>query len=634
MRSPQRTIPPDQAPGASDHGGCGTPVPGGGNPPGETGAVTNGGAAVCPATCGRRRAGWLALAPWHLASLFCALVLLANLNGYRLLDPDEGRYAEIPREMIESADYVLPRLNYVAYLEKPPLMYWATVASFRLLGAHEWALRLVPALCAVLGMAVAWWLTLLCFGRASARWAPPIIASTVAYFVIARIPIIDMMFSVLLAASLTAWLGGEHARGRKQALLWGLSGLVLGAAVLAKGPVAAVLFAGIVLGYLLWTRRAGDLPLGLGLPLLVAGAAFVPWCVAAQQADPRFYHYFFVVQHFDRFLGRGTPEHVRPFYFYAALLPPAFGVWSLYWPGMLRAARRLWPGLPERRRHDGLFLLLWSAVVLLFFSASTCKLFQYVLPLWWPVVALTAAWAERERRSPQPRRSLHRPALAGALLLAVVVPGAAVYAYRQQEVAMSVLQRPLLVFAACGLAAFALLLRGALAARRRFSPACLAVGAILPLAGLLPAQNAVCLSKDLNGLIPPQLLNLPADTPWTIAQWRTYNQSLAYYTHRRVVVIDAINEIKLGLGEPGAAYWFRRGEGAIDDLAARGPLALVAKAHEAEQVARRHRLYLYRMNHDQAMLFNESGRRLLAEPPPAKPASGALDGAAARAIPD
>ena len=561
------------------------------------------------------------IAPWLVAAAVCAAILLCNLSGYKLLDPDEGRYAEIPREMMESGNYVLPRLNYVPYLEKPPLMYWTTVASFKLLGMHEWSLRLVSAVFGVLGMLVAWWLTLLCFGRQSARWAPGIIASTVAYFVIARIPIIDMMFSVLFAAALTAWLAGDHVQRLKRHLWWACSGLLLGLAVLAKGPVALVLFMAIVFVYLLWVRRPLAIFAGIGLPSVIAVAMFAPWCMAAQQADPDFYHYFFIVQHVDRFLGRGTPEHVRPFFFYLVLLPFAFGLWSLYWPGMLKAAKRVWPKASVRVRHDGIFLALWFVVVMLFFSASTCKLFQYVLPVWWPLAAVTAAWLRREFCLQQPRRRLYVPTMSGAMIVGLAVLGAVLYAGRQHQIPLLLLQRPLLIFAACGVVAFAFLLFGSFLRNRHWAVALLAVGAILPLAGMLPAMNAICLSKDMNGLIPQQLMNLPKGTPWTFAQWRVYNQSINYYTHQRVILIDAVNEVKLGLNEPDAAQWFRKGEGTIAGLAAGGPLALTVDSDRAQEVARKYPVHIYRSNHDRAMLLNDAGLRLLKQTSAASPSA-------------
>lgn len=558
------------------------------------------------------------VAPWHIASIFCALVLLANLNSYGLLDPDEGRYAEIPREMMESGNYVLPQLNYVPYLEKPPLMYWVTVASFRLFGMHEWAVRLVPAVFAILGMLVAWWLTLICFGRQSARWAPAILASSVVFFVVARIPIIDMMFSVLFAAALTAWLAGEHSTAVKRYGWWLVSGIILGATVLAKGPVASVLFAAVVFIYLLWVRRPALILPGVGLPLVLSTALFAPWCIAAQHADPQFNHYFFMVQHVNRFLGRGTPEHVRPFYFYVVLLPVGFGLWSLYWPAMVRAAKHAWPNLQPRLRQDSLFLAIWFAVVLLFFSVSSCKLVQYILPIWWPMVAITAAWLRREFCLQEPRRRLYVPTMVSALIVGVSALGAIIYSGHQHKFPPLLLQRPLLIFAGASVIAFGLLLFASFLRNRHWTVAQLAIGAILPLAALLPAVNVITQTKDMNGLIPPQLMNLPKPTPWTIAQWRVYNQSISFYTHQRVVMIDTANEIKLGLNEPDAAQWFLKGEDNIAKLSRRGPLALVVDCDAADQVARQYGLHSYKTNQDRAMLFNDAGLRLLNQPPPAQ----------------
>ena len=71
-------------------------------------------------------------------------VYLAGLGDYGFIDPDEGRYSEIPREMIESGDFITPRLNYVKYFEKPIMHYWLTAAAFMTFGQNEFAGRLTP----------------------------------------------------------------------------------------------------------------------------------------------------------------------------------------------------------------------------------------------------------------------------------------------------------------------------------------------------------------------------------------------------------------------------------------------------------------------------------------------------------
>ena len=468
------------------------------------------------------------IAPWHVAALVCAALMLSGLSGYMLIDPDEGRYAEIPREMIQTGDFVLPRLNYVPYLEKPPLMYWVTAGSFKLFGYHEWALRLVPTVFAILGLLVAWWLGMICFGRNAGRWAPAVLGSSLLYFALARMPVIDMVFSVLLAASLTAWLHGEHESGGRRYWLWVVSGVLLGASLLAKGLAAPLLFGAIAFVYLLWVRKPRLLLPGVGLPVALSVLLFLPWALAAQRADPYFYQFFIVIQHIQRFLGQGAPEHVEPFYFFLPILLFGFGLWSLYWPGMLLAVNRNWGGLSPRLRADGIFLGLWFAVVMLFFSASTCKLIPYILPAWWPLAVVTAAWLQREFCREQPRRRLYLPTVVSAFFLALFLAAAIVVASRQHRVPALVLQRPLLILVVVGVVAFGMQLFALWLRNRHWSLAQLAISKVLFVVAMLPAFMGIISLNDLNSVLPPQLRNLPQNSPWTLAQYKTYNQSLNF----------------------------------------------------------------------------------------------------------
>lgn len=568
------------------------------------------------------------VAPWHVSAVFCALMLLVGLTGYGLLDPDEGRYAEIPREMLETGDFVTPRLNYVPYLEKPPLMYWATAGAFKLLGTEPWVLRLVPALCGILGMLVAWWLARLCFCGHCARWAPSIIASSVLYFIMARIPVIDMMFSMLLAAALTAWLAGEHREKAARYWLWLVSGLLLGGAVLSKGPTALVLFGAIIVVYLLWTRRPLMIVAGAGLPVIVAVAAFLPWVLAIQRATPEFYHYFFVVQHVQRFLGNGLPEHVKPFYYYLLVLPLGFMLWSFYWPGMGRnVLRHRWADVPAPLRRDAAFLIIWVVVTVLFFSASSCKLAQYILPVWWPISAVMAAWLRREFCISNPRKRLYVPTVLQAVFVALMMAGMIIWAGRQDLVPALRLQRPLLIFVAAGVVSFSLLMFTSWLSNRHWSIAQLTIGAILPFMGLLPAMHVVTSVKDMNGLIPPQIMNLPKDTRWTMAQYDCYNQSFGFYTRQRVIVIDDFNETsRVGLKQPDAHKWFRKGEKTIAELSAKGPLALGVRTEDAERIAKAYKLHIYASNDNRATLFNDAGWKLLKRPASTSKAGKAVPG--------
>lgn len=553
--------------------------------------------------------------PWHIASVICAAALLVGFNGYQLLDPDEGRYAEVPREMLERHDFITPTLNYVPYLEKPPLMYWASAASFALLGDKPQALRLVNGLCAVAGMFVAAWLATLCFGKPAGRWAGAVLASSLLFFSVGRIPIIDMMVSVLFAATLTAWYAGVKASGRVRSWYYVLSGIFLGLSLLAKGPVCVVLFAGILLLYMLATRKLGHFVPAAGLPIIVSCLVAAPWFVAVAKANANFVHFFFWEQHVQRFLGHGIPEHVKPFWYYFALILPGMFLWSIYWGPMAHEVKHRFRQWPAERRDAIIFCTIWAAVVVLFFSASTCKLIQYILPAWWPFAVGSAAWVEAEFHREHSRRRLHRPTTAAAGILLFVLVAVLLVAGRQHKVPPELLSRPVLYFGLAMVGSISCLIAAPWMAHRSRALGLLTIGAMLPLLGLIPAYRVVTIGKDLGGLLPAQVCPLPPNSGWTIAQWGVYNQSLNFYTHQRVKLIDCVSEIKLGLDEPDAAEWFLTGENKIAELAAQGPLLLVVNNDDAERLSKTYHLRLWAINSDRASLLNQAGVRALERMP-------------------
>ncbi|MES1166562.1 MAG: glycosyltransferase family 39 protein, partial [Pseudomonadota bacterium] len=148
----------------------------------------------------RRDLLWLALA-------FGALYFF-RLGSYPLGNPDEGRYAEIPREMLASHDWVTPRLNGVNYFEKPPLVYWAGAAMQEIFGPGEWSVRAVPVLCALWGVLLTYAAARKLYGRDAGLAAAVVLGSTVLYYAIGHIPILDMAVSVLIARTLFSFIVG------------------------------------------------------------------------------------------------------------------------------------------------------------------------------------------------------------------------------------------------------------------------------------------------------------------------------------------------------------------------------------------------------------------------------------------
>ncbi len=336
-----------------------------------------------------------------LALLLLAVLLLVLEPGkVPLFEPDEGRYGEVPREMLVSRDFVTPRLNGVLYFEKPPLYYWSVAASMALLGPTELAVRLPGKLAAVS-------MVLLAVAFARRRWgartgllAGLVLATSLLLVALARIALIDPMLSAALSAATFAFAAfaegdaaGEARRTRRA--LYGFHA-ACAAAVLLKGLVGIVLPGGAII---LWTLATGrwrtcGRVFSRG-PLLLFLALAVPWHVAMAFRHPDFLQFYFVHEHLQRF---ATTEHRRtgPVLYFIPVLVAGF----LPWTGFFGRLRETWPGFSRgawRARPTEAFLWIWVLLVFAFFSVSKSKLIPYVLPIWPALSVLLALGIERAR---------------------------------------------------------------------------------------------------------------------------------------------------------------------------------------------------------------------------------------------
>ncbi|HEJ83484.1 MAG TPA: glycosyltransferase family 39 protein, partial [Desulfobacteraceae bacterium] len=244
----------------------------------------------------RSREGGGVIAVMILVTVLAAGIYFIGLDGYPLLDPDEGRYAEISREMLETGDFITPRLNYVKYFEKPPLFYWCVAGAMALFGQSEWVVRMVPALAGLLTVVLIMALGNCLFGRRVGVMAGWVYLTSVIPLILARLPIIDGLFSLLLTATWGTWWCGYRAlpggaKRRWYIAAWALMGL----AVMTKGVAAIALTGGIVLGVIAlrsdW-RALGSLCWISGL--LVFAVIVLPWHLAAGFRNPEFFHFYFV----------------------------------------------------------------------------------------------------------------------------------------------------------------------------------------------------------------------------------------------------------------------------------------------------------------------------------------------------
>ena len=308
--------------------------------------------------------------------LAAALLLLANLS-YPMIEPDESRYAQIALEMLQSGDYVTPTLDGQPYLDKPPLLYWLTAASYWVFGAGQRAARLPCALAAWLTVVVTWWLgRRLVGGRAAALGA--LLLLLCAGFVLAgRFLIMDSLLTLMTTVGLLAAFRGGRER-RAAGRWWLLAGVASGLGVLAKGPVALLLCLPPIAAYH-WLTGGGRPRWRHGLLFFGSAAAVAaPWFMMITAAQADFAGYYFWKHHVVRFVSGF--DHQQPWWFYLPVLLAGMFPCSLLLPplAVFLASRRE----QERRwRSPALgFLLLAAVWVVGFFSLSSCKLPPYILP--------------------------------------------------------------------------------------------------------------------------------------------------------------------------------------------------------------------------------------------------------------
>ena len=316
-----------------------------------------------------------------------AVWLLATLGLRPLLVPDEGRYANVAREMLLGVaghgDGLVPTLNGLPFFHKPPLMYWLDMAAMQLFGATPFAARVASMLGA--------WLMGAALFFALRRWHGPrvaaltlgVLATCPFFFIGAQYANHDMLVGGLISAAVLALARAlDEGAGARLSLRWLLIGWVLCAlAVLAKGLIGFVLPALVIGPWLLAQGRWRDmLKLLHPLALLAFALVALPWFVLMQQRYPGFFDYFVMEQHFRRF-AQANFNNVHPFWFFVVVLPALTLPWSAWAPA---AAQRLWRGRPSMM---GL-LVWWVVAVLGFFSIPSSKLVGYALPALAPWCAL------------------------------------------------------------------------------------------------------------------------------------------------------------------------------------------------------------------------------------------------------
>jgi 4-amino-4-deoxy-L-arabinose transferase-like glycosyltransferase len=316
---------------------------------------------------------------WPILLLAAVLALGFDLGGYPLFDPDEGRNAEVAREMAQTNDYILPRLDGLPYLDKPVVYFAAAAAMMELLGPTETAARLPAYLFTIATAVVIIWFARRRWGRDAGWLAAVALVTMPLVLAYARTTIFDSALAFCTTLAILAFWDDRPV------LAWAAIGL----GAITKGPVAILVPLITLIPYSLITgrslRRVFTLA-GLGAFALVA----LPWFVAISIRIPEFPHYVFVRETFER-VTTTRFHRTAPFWYYLPIVPVAAFPWIV--PALARWKNWRWAWLARRvnaEAQDTILLVCWVVGPLLFFTLNQSKLPQYVLPLM-PPFALAAA---------------------------------------------------------------------------------------------------------------------------------------------------------------------------------------------------------------------------------------------------
>jgi 4-amino-4-deoxy-L-arabinose transferase-like glycosyltransferase len=499
---------------------------------------------------------------WALFLIF-SLVWLYALGLRTLVPTDEGRYAEMAREMVATGDWITTRLNGIKYFEKPPLQTWMNALTFELFGLGDWQARLWTGLSGLFGIVLTAYAGRQVFGGRVALYAALVLGSSFWWAGLGHINTLDMGLSGMMTLAMCGLLIAQRdAAGVAERRNWMLAcwaGMAL--AVLSKGLIGLVLPGAVLVLYTLITRDwAIWRRLHLGKGLLLFFAICTPWFWLVSQRNPEFPHFFFIHEHVERFLTK-THHREGPWYYFIPLLlvgvVPWLGVlpqslWAALRPGQPAGSARSVSSAASTQSTDARpavfrplpLLLIWAGFIFFFFSYSSSKLPSYILPIFPALALLMAVYLEKAKQ---------RHLMIAAGLLAAMGAMGLPFLFKLGSFSHNPLETKLVeAFAPWILATCVLLLVGGIAALvcARQSRRDLAV-LILAWSGFLAGQLLFTGSEG-HGRYRAGLDLVPAIeaelTPQTkLYAVGMYDQTLPFYLRRTMILVGHKDELEFGL---------------------------------------------------------------------------------------
>ncbi|WPH18099.1 glycosyltransferase family 39 protein [Variovorax paradoxus] len=490
------------------------------------------------------------LSGWGLGVLFVVFVgvWFGSLGLRSLIHTDEGRYAALALEMARSGDWITPRLNGLLYFEKPAFQYWIGALSFQTFGVNEFSARLWPGLAGFLTVAVVGFTAGRLWGRESGIRALAICASTTWIVGNSHFLTLDAGLTLFLTLVLCAVLLADCAKANpssRRRWIW-VAWAAMAGAVLSKGLVGIVIPGCALVLVSLWRR---DFGLWRRMHMVSGALIFLaltsPWFVLVSLRNPGFAEFFFIHEHFTRYL---TNVHRREgaWWYYLPLLFAGFLPWTSGLPWLMHSDKSGAGSNDIMARH---MLVAWCGFVLVFFSVSGSKLPSYILPMF-PALALLLAQRLRDANVAVLRWHLLLPTLFWVIVL---IASTQIHRLRPAGIPTEVME----VFGAAMRIAALLYLVGAAIAwcclrRRQVTAALLgvAMGHLLATTVVMQSHDAYGQLKSAAPFAEALLRLIDQDTP--VFAVRSYDQTLPFYLQRNVVLVDYADEFAFGqLKEPG-----------------------------------------------------------------------------------
>ncbi len=489
-----------------------------------------------------------------LLCLFFVPLYLYVLGDRPFATPDEARYVEIPREILLNNDWVTPRLNGIKYFEKPPLMYWLLAIMQKMCSLSEWAMRLPLAVFGLMGISSVYYFGRVMFNRITALLASFILGTSVLWFALSRLIILDMPVSVFVTIALLSFYCAMTTPSKRKTYLM-VTSIACALGVLTKGlMVLAIVGVVMVLWTLLTNRWRQLLPLYLPRNLLIFFMIAAPWHIMAALANPGFAHKYFIVEHVHRYL---TSVHMRyqPPWFFIPILLVGFLPWTGFLLDMFiqhirKAITKVKPfTFKPLESTPLLFCGIWAAFIFCFFSMGNSKLIPYILPMF-PALALMVSHYLTIAIQSQQMFKLFNTTSIVLCCMAVLLSSVSVWSLYIPVSDLDLSNQPLLPYIS--------MIGIVLGSMAVISFPALQLKAVTRIVGLV-ACSTFLLMIIARGAVEGQkpsfkefIHTMLADqktqhrTDDVIFSFYSYHQDLAVYAKSRVVVVNYVGELEFG----------------------------------------------------------------------------------------